>query len=77
MRKWFQVTIVSLKNGNILTNSAYYYNVVFNALLNCFLFCFFDENKKIKKMKKMVDNVEDICYIINALQKKVQKEKVL
>ena len=69
------ITIVSLKNGNILTNSAYNYNVVFKALLNCFLFCSFMKIKKLKKIKKVVDNVEDICYIINALRKKVQKKK--
>ena len=31
--------------------------------------------KKYKKIKKTVDNNQYICYIINALQKKVQKKK--
>lgn len=68
------ITIVSLKNGNILTNSAYNYNVVFKVLLNCFLFCSFMKIKNVKKNKKMVDNVDDICYIINALQKGAKKK---
>ena len=37
-----------------------------------------EKTKKVKKMKKDVDNVEDICYIINALEKnEMQNEKVL
>ena len=39
------------------------------------LITFYFAQKKLKKMKKKVDNVEYLWYIINALQKKMQMRK--
>lgn len=55
------------------------YNIVCKTLIKLFfillnLLKYKEKTKKVKKMKKDVDNVEDICYIINALEKnKMQK----